>query len=65
MATLTLTGADLTLLGYTVQVRDTEYGIAVTLRNAAGDPVNAGDLPLPDAEPREIVDEFETFALRR
>jgi len=58
MASITLTGADLTLLGYTLELRDTDLGVAVTLRNASGDPVNAADLM-----PRELVDEFDTFAL--
>jgi hypothetical protein len=64
MATMTLSGSDLTLLGYTVQVRDTESGaLVVTLRNESGRTVNAADLHLQDAQPRELVDEFDTLAL--
>ena len=65
MASITLTGADLTLLGYTVEVHNTDLGVTVTLRNAAGDPVNAAELMLHDDAPRELVDEFETFALAK
>ncbi len=65
MASITLTGADLTLLGYTLEVRTTDLGVTVTLRNSAGDPINAAELMLHDEEPRELVDEFETFALAK
>ena len=64
MATMTLTGSDLTLLGYTAEVRDTESGaLIVTLRTESGRTVNAADLHLQDPQPRELVDEFDTLAL--
>jgi len=61
---MTLTGSDLTLLGYTAEVRDTDNGaLIVTLRTESGRAVNAADLHLQDPQPRELVDEFDTLAL--